>query len=637
MDLLKILDTAPEPAIVDARTMGVSGDTSGDYWLPAPMCLYQKELTDQIVSLHYSDILKYFETSDYKEDIVLQSMKTMCLNSQLVATHPYLLIDHFMPKSLLTKDIPGHLSETSGKFCVLRDLMNLVQEYAMETLLVCRPGRTMDLLEALLLGNKVNIRRHDGQSIKTKQKKTRYACTCHLVPSEAAKAIALERDTRLGLVICVDPTVDTQAPHIQSILAQQQRKYGRTVPTIRVAVINSIEHCELFFGKTLDRNTRDYLVNVSAAMVVLRDVVGTLPPDLRPIYSQNLRYLIDWLDTPERPWPLPDVYPVKVYTAMDVERSLLTEVKYSQNNDSLEDAFTNGKKRNHRSHGQGNGGNAPISYYQIKRLKNDYIGNPLKQDMEQLTGISNNKCKDGLLDYHLSSGTLTHKLLQAIGSVYENLQLQDVELSHFAAVEQNQTAIFESHKEALSTIKKQLEDAISKKQRNNTLVDEYLKNSQNERDQLEVLEADISDLLGQLDGRHQGFKQLWDDLNQTENTLALYRTNANAKRSEASYMEEELIRAEKSVAESENEQTQLLRDVEHLEALIQDCREKDKQQQQVIKNKSKDMEDDITQKKEAVLALQNQLGTIMEYLKQLQTPRVRSPSNGHRSKHRGYV
>lgn len=69
MDLLRILDTKPIPTIVDATTLGISGNTSGDYWLPTTMSLYQKELTDQIVSLHYSDILRYFETSHYKEDV----------------------------------------------------------------------------------------------------------------------------------------------------------------------------------------------------------------------------------------------------------------------------------------------------------------------------------------------------------------------------------------------------------------------------------------------------------------------------------------------------------------------------------------------------------------------------------------
>lgn len=68
--------------------------------------------------------------------------------------------------------------------------------------------------------------------------------------------------------------------------------------------------------------------NVTAAMVILRDRLGTLPPDLRPIYSQKLHYLVEWLENPTVPWPLPDIYPLKQYTSMDVERSLLTEVHF---------------------------------------------------------------------------------------------------------------------------------------------------------------------------------------------------------------------------------------------------------------------------------------------------------------------
>ena len=76
MNLLKILDTKPIPSIMDSKMLGATGNVSGDYWLQTTMNLYQKELTDQIVSLHYSDILRYFETSDYKADVVVESMKT---------------------------------------------------------------------------------------------------------------------------------------------------------------------------------------------------------------------------------------------------------------------------------------------------------------------------------------------------------------------------------------------------------------------------------------------------------------------------------------------------------------------------------------------------------------------------------
>ena len=72
---------------------------------------FQKELTDQIVSLHYPDILKYCELNDRRE-IIIKSLDICLENCQLVSNHPYLLIDHYMPKNLTFKQLPEKLVET---------------------------------------------------------------------------------------------------------------------------------------------------------------------------------------------------------------------------------------------------------------------------------------------------------------------------------------------------------------------------------------------------------------------------------------------------------------------------------------------------------------------------------------------
>lgn len=457
MNLLRILDDKPAPSIADAKTLGASGNTSGDYWLPTTMCLYQKELTDQIVSLHYSDILRYFETSDFKEDVVLESMKTMCQNSAMVATHPFLLIDHFLPKSLISRDIPSHLCETSGKFTVLRDLVTLVQDYETDTALVCRPGRTMDLVEALLLGNKVDIKRYDSNSVKSrqkKQKKVSHPCTVHIFPSkdwDTKKHPIDKKVARFDMFIALDHTVNTNNKDMISILTHGRRKKlkgDRTMaidmqtPIVRLVVINSFEHCDLFFREKYGENTREYLESVTAAVVVLRDRVGVLPPDLRPIYNQHLGYLTEWIDDPSLPWPLPDIYTIKHYTSMDVERSLLSEVNYTPNDD-LDSAFTNNnKKRSRASRPQLNNlkessvdsndmSNSKVpSFYESKRLKNDYSKNPTKQTKGILTGIIGNHDSSSS-NYHLSSEILTHRLIQSMAQVYHDLETQKKEIQMY--------------------------------------------------------------------------------------------------------------------------------------------------------------------------------------------------------------
>lgn len=559
MDLLDILDTKPVPAIVDARTLGIAEDTSGDYWLPTTMCLYQKELTDQIVSLHYSDILRYFETDDYKEDVIVESMKTMCLNSAYVATHPYLLIDHHMPRSLITKDIPGHLAETSGKFTALRDLINLVQEYETDTAIACRPGRTMDLLEALLLGNKVCIKRYDKRSIKSKQRPRSFPCTCHLFPSSGLKLDknALKTSGQFDMLICLDPTVDTTKEDIQRILRHKrnQKNSEAIAPIVRLATINSVDHCELFFGKEYHQKGREFLESVTAGVVVLRDRVGTLPPDLRPIYSQNLHYLIDWLENPSISWPLPNVYRIKKYTSMDVERSLLTEVHYSQIEDELDAAF-NGKKRGRQKIDRGTSKVSDLGpYYLTKRLKNDYTTNPSKQNMAKLTGISTAD-EASHADYHLSSGILTHRLIQSMGKKYVDLKLQTREYN--AYVEMN--GVQEGHRSELDAKLAEMRQkvaAIVDKERSNVLYSNKI-DELNEKMHQEIVdfESSIEETLEQLSakgGKLQELKDLFLKCNTLSENIDKEKSISQSRDAEQEYTLKECERADGSIGDSKKE------------------------------------------------------------------------------------
>lgn len=636
MDLLKILDTAPDPAIVDAQTMGVSGDTSGDYWLPASMCLYQKELTDQIVSLHYSDILKYFETSDYREDIVIGSMKSMCLNSEYVATHPYLSIDHFMPKSLITKDIPGHLAETSGKFAVLRDLITLVQEYETHTVLMARSGRTMDLLEALLLGNKVNIVRHDGQTIKTKNKPKNFSCTCHLICSDNIKQIesSFPKDIRVDMVVCLDPTCNPEDLVIQKIRQQNRPKRGAdsNAPAIRLTTINSIDHCELYFGKHFKKDSREYLVNVAAAVVVLRDIVGTLPPDLRPIYSQNLKYLSSWLNDPNMAWPLPDVYPISIYTAIDVEKSLLTEVTYSQTGNDLKEQFINDRKRRNRGHSKER---SSLLYYKSKRVKNDYSTNPLKQDMAVLTWVSASGRQNGEIDYHLATDILTHKMIQSIENIYAMNQRQKLELDDFERMESIQNHHFNKVNKDYNDIKEKLEESEKKLKDDDVKVKDFLEESEKKHKQIEFIDSEINDLMTKLGSKsepHKVLKGLLEEISNLQDAREREKRNSESKSSERTYMQKEIERAAQSVDESNKEQDKLREEIKLLKTKIEDSVAENKKKVASAEQRIDLLKSQLQQEGQNLGGLHSKLGYITDRLSKIQPSRGRQATNGRSKK-----
>ncbi|SMN19831.1 similar to Saccharomyces cerevisiae YPR179C HDA3 Subunit of a possibly tetrameric trichostatin A-sensitive class II histone deacetylase complex [Maudiozyma saulgeensis] len=633
MDLLKILDTKPVPTIVDSQTLGASGNVSGDYWLPTTMCLYQKELTDQIVSLHYSDILRYFETMDYKADVVLESMRTMCLNSEYVATHPYLLINHYMPKSLITRDIPAHLAETSGKFVVLRDLMNLVQKYETNTAIICRPGRTMDLVEALLLGNKVNIKRYDGSSIKSKQKKPKtYACTCHLFPSSLVngKNFQITISDQFDMVISVDPSVDTDATHIQKILKHSRSGKGpdARAPIVRLISINSVDHCNIYFSKRYPKDSTELLSKITAGVVVLRDRVGTLPPDLRPIYSQHLNYLVEWLEDSNLPWPLPDVYPIKKYNPMDVERSLLSEVKFNQVED-LDAIFnTNSKKRGRHKdrHGDGSYNHKNKSYYELKRLKNDYSTNPTKQGMKQLTGITTAGEEDSV-NYHLVSGILTHKLIQSIGQVYYDIERQVDELNDYDSM----SLIEDDH---VNFYTKERDSINIKLQDFNKLIEKFNEDSKN----LELSNNKNFDTVQKMEGTYatslanfecksdldRKLKHLIIEKKSLLEELEREERQKESKLKEKEYMTLEIKRANEAVTTSIVEINNLKTESETIQNTIRAKFEKDSITESDVNIRIDKLKEELKEEEKYHDELEGKLSNLIKKLHQVPTTRVRS-------------
>ncbi|GME96986.1 unnamed protein product [Ambrosiozyma monospora] len=210
---------------------------------------------------------------------------------------------------------------------------------------------------------------------------------------------------------------------------------------LRLVTSNSIEHIALYYRNLLKNQNKEqttnkrsydeYLKPVTAALVVMRDRVGQLPSELRPIYDKKLEYLSGWLSglCPGKPhtnvstrssdgsnddsnkndsWPLPDLPPISNFSSRDVEKSLLSEVKFNfDNDDFLKEErnpattasalptnfnFKFGGKTQMTGHiiqpRFANKHQPTQDYYHLKRLQKQYLTNPLNKDYETLTGIS---------------------------------------------------------------------------------------------------------------------------------------------------------------------------------------------------------------------------------------------------------
>lgn len=334
MDLGRILDGTPEPpSIVPALDFFTSGilqpaDTNSDrdYVLPVPMTPFQKQLTDDVVSLHYSDILRFFESGSLENLVLQDSLENLYANTQLVATHPYLLVQHYLPPNLLLKDVPNKLSRSSGKFSVLVDLIDLIRDKKIDVALISRAGKSFDLIEALLLGRMINYKRYSGTYLRQSNKTYKKYSTIHLFPSSQLDSTYIGSE-RFDLVIAFDLSFNPTDSHIQAVRTQSRPPDSPPAPIIRLIPYYSAEHIVYKFRDLKNENETLYMKRVVAAIVVLRGRAGAVPVDLRPYYSLGLKFLLPWISDPiKSQWPLPPIPEIDIYSAQDVEKSLLTEV-----------------------------------------------------------------------------------------------------------------------------------------------------------------------------------------------------------------------------------------------------------------------------------------------------------------------
>ncbi|KAI3406936.2 HDA3 [Candida oxycetoniae] len=640
MNLLKILDSTPEPPIIELDLS--ESNFSGDYQLGTPMYEYQKELTDQIISLHYPDILKYCETNDHKE-LLVKSLETCIENCMLVNTHPYLLISHYMPKNLVVKDMPAKLADTSGKFNVLKDLVNTI--IASESFQVKNVGlvssnniKLFDLLESLLMicgGNKC-VKRYVGNNIQRGSKKANkgngingsntapnttkksagsgggggynFPTIIHLLPTDGD----IQRDresfenTKFDILIVIDGNVDTNSDFYQ-LLKSQNRTSEEEKPavTIRLIPLKTVEQITLVYQD--DKNTPGYLYKLISSIVCLRDYIGNIPPDVFPIYNQKLKYLApnffnhlfnkDKSDFPA--WPLPPLPSIQKYTPIDVERSLLTEAHfhytpYGSNAAPQEEA-------------------AIPSYYELKRLQSDYMNNPLKNDYNELIGISGQMERE--------STVLTHKTLLQLNSNYLRLSRAQQELKSYEEFETPEVGnrVGRREREMRITVSKLFDDLDHSRQRINsgnkwiTKKQEQIEQLKNETKEKETVlrnyESNVDDADAKKFVRNQ--LRIWELQTQIKTLIA----RIQSKNDEKNFAYKEYQNTLTSISDSKKEQEEVESELKRLCEKYDGIEQEQENKTLEFKKRKKQLTDDIEEVEASNATLERRLHGAFKFLK----------------------
>ncbi|KAG5420817.1 HDA3 [Candida metapsilosis] len=630
MNLLKILDSTPEPPIIELELSETNN--SGDYHLGTPMYEYQKELTDQIISLHYPDILKFCETNDEK-DIILKSVETCIENCMFVCTHPYLLISHYMPKNLAVKDMPAKLAETSGKFNVLKDLLNVIisnktSKKKSVGLVMTNNVKLFDLIEALIMvcpGNKT-VKRYVGNNIQRESKKavkngngsgggtpnghggaSKAPTQIHLIPAngDIQRDHEVFEESRFDILVTIDGNVNTETEFYQSLKTMNHSSNEKPAITIRLAPFKTIEHIKLYYQNAVSDD--DYLYKLISSVVCLRDFIGNIPPDIFPIYHQKLSYLgpnfFDYVFGDDKntyaSWPLPDLPIIQKYTPIDVERSLLTEAHFHYTPYGLQPVIEE---------------KATPTYYETKRLESDYITNPSKNSYNELIGIT------GATETQ-DSNILTHKSILQLNAACKDLRRAKDELDSYNWFdsEEVQNRVGRREKEMRLAVSKIFDDLDHSQQR----IDSGNKWYAKKQEQIEQLKSSIEEKENEI-SKFQDTVDSPEKKTYVENQLQIWElekqvksfiTRIESKNDEKNFTNKEYENSLNAAKEAKQEQTLLKEQIQDAKRKYDDYEQDQESKKAKFETQHQSLLKEIKSLELANEQLETKLGNAFKFLK----------------------
>ena len=280
--------------------------------------------------------------------------------------------------------------------------------------------------------------------------------------------------------------------------------------------------------------------------------------------------------------------------------------------------------------------NITPSFYSTKRLKNDYYTNPLKQDMTQLTGITTADNSSNV-NYHLSSGIITHKLIQSMGEVYMDICVQKQELDDYSCLDdlQNDHLKFFSNED--EKIIKEYETVLRTNNDNLNRSHELEVENNLKFSQIETLEKDIETLKGSLMAQGETLSKLKDAFVKTDNVqdeIEKEERISVSRDTEKKYMEQEIKRAVDAIRENEEETHKLNEKQNGLESELKLRFEKSEISTKELNEKIGFLKKELKLENDLNEELVGQLSKTMDNLENLTIPRVRTQNGNTKKKSR---
>ena len=306
--MLPLRETAPEASVTSQPSPKVSPEREvpsmnlqilplGEnvYTVPLPMVSLSRDIYNQEITNHRPQ-RRSFLNDDEIDTRLVADIDTMMDRLEKICDHQDLIDEDSTTQQMESDHRQARWAENISTKCMfLAGFFNSLRSINTHILILARPGRMMDILEALLRAHGYVYTRPDRPSSQSGQGPLKIS----LLPTDVG-----ERNYGLepaSMVIAFDSTF-VKGPYVES-LRTDPRNTNRLVPRVHLVVTHSIEHLELCIKKNISQLDRKAIfVN---ALSHLREEIGKLDSDfLSP--EAAAKAVADFLvDGASGEWPLP--------------------------------------------------------------------------------------------------------------------------------------------------------------------------------------------------------------------------------------------------------------------------------------------------------------------------------------------
>lgn len=383
MNLSNLMDAGGNgTGVIDYASATSSAVSANDgnikkvYYLPVGLSPVQRDLHEILIKLHKNSIIS--ELTDKDDDLGSSFTKNspadsdssyplltdddmqnlLYRNMTLISNHPYLLVEHYMPKKLLLMESHERLLLASDKFNKFDRLLNVIQDLSLNIVIVGHNIKELDLIEAFILGRSLNYKRYSGTSLYEAQKEVKieqnghkigngnsdkksakdddyiprsqrnpkpekppFPLTLHLITHQQLKSTFFE-GVALDFILSFDPSLDENDSHINYLRTTSNAAYSSElpIPLIKIVVSESQHHGFLKLKDTTDDIDSLRRTTLYSAVANRGSDHTTDFDEAFGVAYQNVKSFFQ--DPFGKKWPVPDLPDFKVHTNQEVIQSV---------------------------------------------------------------------------------------------------------------------------------------------------------------------------------------------------------------------------------------------------------------------------------------------------------------------------